>query len=649
MIPIQKNYLLVLAICFFCLSNTLLAQERVEYRGTLQVDSFTGDAIYEYKIVDKDTILDGPFQLKRSSLEALLKKEDISFLFKGDFKEGSANGPWRFQFGEFQSDSQSKVVDYEYRVLISGTQEEGSGQIKNGEPDGLWTYEVSKIKDSEKEKSLFKSDITFENGVPQQNFQIENEDAILVGRFLRNGLAHDEWSSYDVEGVENAESWIFEEGVLQKIQLIDGGETKEIPVFDGQAEAYEVVSLDARYLKVIENTLVGRSRSAVLNGNLPKLLAANAAYYQKIDGILSKLGTADFTPKFKVQLPYYTMDSVALENTKRIIETYRSAEAIGNSLLNNSHLNILKRSDADARYYYNCAAKIEEDFLSPIQRYVELADQDVLAFIRRDTFIASLWPKGKPKTLVEVASDSLGDKKTFILPNADSFNFVGDNLETLAQLARYAEKSLETIQKALQARLTTTADAATLVALEENLIQQNQLLVTQIDTLTDLPIAHTKALKNIETLADASLSTYASLKDQKEKLEYGETLKSCLAELSALSMTITALPTQTSEIDSLYQDAVWNPFMAVVMDEEVKKRLTTAFNKVLMPYFLKKATDELNCENAGILNEEIQQSTQRMRELRTEETKKLERKLRREKDPNIILQLLNVQPKKADQ
>ncbi len=649
MIPIQKNYLLVLAICFICLCNTLLAQERVEYRGTLQVDAFTGDAVYEYKIVDQDTLLDGPFQLKRSSLEALLKKEDISFLFKGAFKEGAANGPWRFQFGEFQSDSQSKVVDYEYRVLISGTQEEGSGQIKNGEPDGLWTYEVSKIKDSEKEKSLFKSDITFENGVPQQNFQIENEDAILVGRFLRNGLAHDEWSSYDAEAVENAESWIFEEGLLQKIQLIEGGETKEIPVFDGQAEAYEVVSLDARYLKVIENTLVGRSGAAVLNGNLPKLLAANAEYYQKIDGILSKLSTSDFTPKFKVQLPYFAMDSVALNSTKRLIETYRSAATIGNSLLNNSHLNIVKRSDADARYYYNCAAKIQEDFLNPIQPYVELADQDVLTFIHRDTFIAALWPKGKPETLIEVASDSLGDKKTFSLPNADSFSFEGDNLETLTQLARYAKSSLETIQKALQARLTTTADAETLVALEENLIQQNELLVTQIDTVTDLPIAYAKALKNIKTLADTSLSTYASIKDQKEKLEYGETLKSCLAELSALSVTITALPAQTSEIDSLYQDAVWNPFMAVVMDEEVKKRLTAAYNKVLIPYFLKKATAELTCENAGILTTEIQQATQRMRELRTEETKKLERKLRREKDPNIILQLLNVQPKKADQ
>lgn len=652
MISVQKKYWFVFFILLGVLSlpSTVHGQQKVEYRGTLQVDTYTGDAIYEYKIVQGDTILDGPFQMKRSSLEALLEKEDVSFLFQGAFEDGTPNSAWKFQFGAFQSDSQTKVVDYEYRVLISGIQEEGSGLIKNGKPDGLWTYEVSTIKNSEKEKNLFKSDISFENGVPQRNFQLENEDAILVGRFLRNGLAHDEWSSYDTKAVENVESWIFEEGVLQKIQSIEDGETTEIPIFDTQAEAYETVNLDARYLKVIALAISDNSGKTSLGGNLPRLLATNAAYYQKIDRILSKLGTSDFAANFKVLLPYFAQDSVEVNKARSVSETYKSAQAISGSLLNNSHLNILKRSNDDARYYYNCVAKIQEEYLLPLQPFVELADQNVLKFIRRDQFIKRLWPERPPTTSIKVEIDSLGSEKTFTLPHADSFNFQGDHVESLLQIAQYAKLSLEAIQESLQDQLNTTAEAQKLGALEEHLIQQNQALVAQVDSVNGtLPLAYARALQNIQKLADAALSRYATIKEQKEKLEYGTSLKNCFKELSMLSALVAGLPAEASEIDSLYIDSVWNPFMAVVMDEEVKKRLIAAYDKVLIPYFLKRATDELSCENAGNLNHDIQQTNQRMRALRDEETKKLERKLRREKDPSTILRLLNVQPKHADQ
>jgi len=220
----------------------------------------------------------------------------------------------------------------------------------------------------------------------------------------------------------------------------------------------------------------------------------------------------------------------------------------------------------------------------------------------------------------------------------------------LQQLATYAKTSLETIEKALQDQLTTTEDAQKLIALEESLIQQNQSLVAQIDSLGKvLPGDYVRALENIKKLADGSLSAYASVKDQKKKLEFATSLDTCFHDLSGLTTTLGELPAKAAAIDSLYQDSVWNPFMAVVMDEEVKKRLTATYNKVLLPYFVKKASTELDCQNAGELNHEIQRTNTKMKGLREEDTKKLERKLRREKDPKTILQLLDVQPKKANQ
>jgi hypothetical protein len=98
-----------------------------------------------------------------------------------------------------------------------------------------------------------------------------------------------------------------------------------------------------------------------------------------------------------------------------------------------------------------------------------------------------------------------------------------------------------------------------------------------------------------------------------------------------------------SQIGETYQDAVWNPFMAVIMNEEVKKRITTAYRRDLIPFFLDKVENQLSCENAGPLAEMMDQVHQRMLELREEDTSKLERKLRREQDPIAILELIGLE------
>ena len=73
----------------------------------------------------------------------------------------------------------------------------------------------------------------------------------------------------------------------------------------------------------------------------------------------------------------------------------------------------------------------------------------------------------------------------------------------------------------------------------------------------------------------------------------------------------------------------------------VKKRITESYEEVLIPYFL-KATSSLECGNVKALNEQIIQTHKTILGLRNKDTRKLERKLRREKRPMEVLQLLQV-------
>ncbi|PKA96382.1 hypothetical protein B0O79_0017 [Flavobacteriaceae bacterium MAR_2009_75] len=632
----KKRLAIFVSLGFFWQSY---GQEKLQYDGPLTVDDYTGQGTFDYVINQKDTVYDGAFQLQNSNLGNLLSTEDTSFLLDGNFKNGIPTGNWHFQFGEFQSESESKLVGYEYRVLISGRQEDARGQLIDGKPNGKWVYSINQIKSSEVEKNLFKSTINFERGIPQQNFQIENDSTVLVGRFLRNGLAHDEWSSYKSEDIENTENWIFEDGFLKKISLTQNGATLEIPVFSKNLSSSRTVNLNQGYLELIKVT-VGEKASGLENG-VSELLNQNFKYYQKIDNILKQLGPSNFSPEIKVKVPHFPLDSTQISEVNEIVEDYLLAKAISDTLLNNSHLNIVKRSDKDAQFKFQVVNRITKDFLKPLETFSIYKNDEILEYFELTSLIKRLWPSEKPNKTIEVIVDSNQTTQSFVLDKADTFSFEGYDTKTLLALANYAKLSLQDIKESLADRLTNEARLQALNGLEKDLIAENDSLVTKIDSLLpQLSTEYHEPLKRIKSLADNSLSEYASLKNPEEKLAFGNGLKKCLVDLHQLTDLLGHLPEKSSEIKALYQDSVWNPFMATVMEEDVKKRVTTAYSEILIPYFL-KSTNEVSCEQAKKMADQIEHTNKRMVELREVDTKKLERKLRREKNAEEVMKLLH--------
>ncbi|WP_422080184.1 hypothetical protein [Ulvibacterium sp.] len=644
MIGFKTKYLFISVrfALFVCFPLALQGQETLHYAGPLQVGKYKGEAGYDYKIVGKDTLLDGPFIMERSNLEALLENEDSSFLFSGTFKDHFADGFWRFQFGEFQSNSQTQVIDYQYRVLVSGTQEEASGTLKSGKPDGPWTYTVNRIKDSEVEKILFKSSIVFEDGVPQRSFRVENENSTLVGRFLRNGLAHDEWSLYATDEVETAESWFFNDGLLEKIQSRENDEVSVVQLPLDTTAQRKTINLDARFLKVLQLLLPTNDTPNVLESGMPKLLTENAQYYQKIDDILSELGESAFLPEFKVEVAHFPLDSSETAQLDSIKSHFEKSKIISESLLNSTQLNILKLSDEEALFQYSVVSSISENFLNPVEKVVDCHKQGILEFVTREQLIRKLWPFGKPSTRIEATGIDSG--KTFVLPNAERFEFDGNTLSSIEQLAKYAAFSLDSVQQSLEDKLTKEQRQQELIALEEELIVQSKGLNHLIDSVSNnVTGINTDALLQIRALADRSLSEYSTMEEVSTKFDYARELVNCYPQLKALTDAVAALPTQWEELQQSYQDGVWNPFTSTVMNEEVKRRITAVYSKVLVPYFLEWVQSDLSCDNVDELVVLMQNTYRRMTELRNEETSKLERKLRKEQDPKMVMQLFNIQ------
>ncbi|MBW8241428.1 hypothetical protein K1F50_01360 [Muricauda oceani] len=632
--PSKKRLFPVLLFLVF--SALAFGQDRKTYEGPLQVGPYSGKALYQFVISDLDTIYDGDFQLQQSNLETLVENEDTSFRFSGGFDKGEANGPWEFEFGEYKTNSQSQVVGYEYRVLVSGVQQIGEGNLVDGKPDGTWTYTINQIKDSEIEKIVFKSSISFDEGVPRQNFQIENDSSVLVGRFLRDGLAHDEWSFYGTEAVEELEDWFFEDGLLRTVKIKSEGKSQEINVFAQNPSNYKTVTLDEGYLTLLKTVVQLESRES----QIVRLLDQNMGYYQKVNSVLDHLGTSDFKTNMKVRVPHYPLDSVQDQTLDKIVSEYGAASKMSTTILKNSHLNIVKRTDPEALFYYNAAKKINSDFLVPLSTLVAHRELGIIQYQEIPELLKRLWPNGKPGPEIIAVADEEGNTRVFSLPSSKEFEYESNDLLAVEALATYAKMSLEFIKGSLASRLTNEEQLQMLNGLEEELIELNNDLEQELDSVPGLSSEYKGALKQLKNVADSSLTNYADLKKPDEKLEYGKRAKTCLAQLSNFAVNIKKLPQHIATIEKEYTNAVWNPFMANVMEEDVKKRIVSAYKDILIPYFIKTATEELTCDNIATLNEQMMNTHQSILDLRNKDTRKLERKLRREKRPKEVLALI---------
>lgn len=613
-------------------------QQVQRYTGPYSLKQYTGQANFNYRIVAGDTVLQGPFQMQRSNLGALVDDSDAFFGFLGSFENGYPNGYWKLQFGEFSSGNTSELVGFQYRVNVSGLQLEASGDIQEGKPNGKWTISKERIENSEVHETLFKSNFILNSGVPQQSFRIENDSQTLIGRFLRNGLAHDAWTCFATDA-DDSETWNFEDGILQRIDIENEGNTQSFTFSMPSGQATKTIALNKDYFKILDQQLDQKARTA---SSLRSLLTTNAAYYAKIDTILNGLGTADFSIGAKVKVPFYPMDSTQREKAKQFGEWIQTATDKSEGLLRNSHLNLVRRSDAEVHYLLSVLEVFSEEYIEALREITDYEASGILEYVDRETLFATLFADGKPNTILQPIA---GDTRTFSGPNADSFNFEGDFWDAVPQMAEYTFLSVEHIASKLQSKVSNLEEQEEVLELENRMIQLTDSLNNQLDnTVPGLSPKMKNALQQLSILAENRVNQFSNLNGSTNKLESARAVVACLQNIKVLSSRILHLPEHSKKIKETYEDDVWNPFMATIMKEEVKKRITQAYENVLVPYALSTIAPEMDCENTEKISGFFDEAFDKVLELRDKDTSKLERKLRREKNPQTVIAHLGLNP-----
>ena len=640
MIVIRKvlfTYLLMLLCCL-----PVSAQVDLLYNGPFEVAGYEGNASLGFRIQQADTILHGDFIMQKTDLKKLINSEDRSFSFSGSFNENQPVGPWSLKFGKYTVGDSTDLSEYTYRVKVNGIRHEAFGKMSNGKPEGKWLHVVNELKNSRVVNTHFKSDIIFDNGIPQRSFRIENDDYILVGRFLRDGHAHDVWELYSTQSTDAIERWFFSDGILNKI-IIDREENVDtLLVYNEGVKDPVLTNLDSRYLSIINlRNRILYHNEVTWQSDVKVLLDENAQYYQRINQVISALGSTQFMPEFKVKVAYLPLSDKEEAALATIKTHFEKSDIISKSLLESSQLKLLMLADPEVLFLLKTLEKIDKEYLRAIGSILDFQHDSILEYIPREGIIPGLVD---PKAEVNV-SYSVGDsikRRTFIGADANSFSFDQRGLSGVSELAEYTYLCIDSIQSALDNKLKREEREQQLIEVEERLIGQFKALNTTIDSLKDQSTgAYNRALKGIANAAKEELSKYSAKAGLEGKVIAANTLILCFRHMDSLAVSVARQPQRWEEIKEKYTDQVWNPFTSTIMDEQLKENITKAYKEVLMPYILDEA-ENITCDHVQALERFIASTNRRMMEMLDEETAKVERKVRKEKDVDVIIELFQI-------
>ncbi|MEM8568936.1 MAG: hypothetical protein AAGF85_20930, partial [Bacteroidota bacterium] len=512
-------------------TTTASAQNVFHFSGPYVVGDYQGVANFDYRFEEGDTVLQGPFDFQQSDLSSLLRDKDDYFSCQGAFENNQPVGKWIFRFGSFQVGKRTALENYSYKVELKGSLHHAEGFMMGGKPNGEWIHVVEQITESNVNEIVFKSTIAFDKGVPQRSFRIDNESTSLLGRFLRDGLAHDEWSLYSNETTDLAESWQFNDGILNQI-LLYGDERDTVRTYGAPETQQQITTLDQRYITLLKlQQRITQGSDTLISNIMFDLLDQNAQYYSLVDQFLNDLSDASFMPKFKVKVSDFPLSEEESNQLNSIVSNLKKSEAITLRLLESPQLNILKLADEDVSFKFSSVESIDKEWLEPLRKVVRYKDQNILTSVGRNDLVRYVLPESKnPYSLdVTYTIDGSSKVKRFNSRLTENSPDTAVGISRIEEFSKSALESLESIQSELDQRILKQERQEELEKLEKSLYERIKSLDQRVDSLSTLHEGNMRqAVLSLTTAGRSLVTNYSELDQLPERIERAQKLIGCL-------------------------------------------------------------------------------------------------------------------------
>ncbi len=650
----------ILALQSFMHPSHIKAQSRETYSGPYEwTTGETGTAEYQYTGDDDDRVKDGTFMYHYQTLDSLDESILIKRHIDGNYDDDQKHGKWTYN-KEQHKVILKDVVDFSIDAELESQEETIEASYREGVPHGKWRLRERFYLRGELQPLFSSEDLTFTNGFVRGDFGISkfdgNNEITLKGRTNTSGYMEGIWEfTYLQDSVSFKETRRYDDGFLLYVEVIDRksgklvdqlyfGNTREklSALREGGNTQYAIAEqpfglyFNDGYSRSDQEYTIQTGGNAFIEEIFRELFEYDQGlYFEDDEMVVSPVRTRRF------KYPFSNRD---LSRASDIAENY---DALKQEISLYAEMNVLnlnkQRSDSLAFAY--TYFQVANEQLNDLDEAIEYLRSGDVQYIDQKNYLQSISSK-------IITQDTLlydYDGETLRRPIELSFDQPEDSTlieaidgylsairETTTIFADYTDAQLEEIEL-----------DQTIEDLEQRIISKK----SEIDTLYANHSAQStneqRLIRSVQSniLIDSyeeKSQSYAQLDGYVDRIRKGEELLDLLNELEKVFPQLAKIFEENDEIDEEYQEETFNPFTYSRYEQRAKERLYEKGAVTLFNHYVRELKDEQDYTQIKEHIARIQDLHAKLRELREENTRRLERRLGRTDDVDQIESLLNL-------
>jgi hypothetical protein len=568
----------------------------------------------------------------------------------GFMEEGIPHGLWEFKSGQLNFDGNAKLKNFSFVVPASGEEVLLQSFLESGTPVGhlaLYARNIDKsfVKDTIFNARLLKSDKNHFSGV-----SVQNDGFLLEGQLSKNAFMQGTWTLWklDQNGDRNSleEEWIFDNGLLLKKIWHSGNEgSLELNFVENTNSGKMVEDMDfsSRYLDIVEFIVdaknTGRDEKVQFDRekftHLQKLLMYVAQLQPSVSLILEKGIDLNLNVKLEV-FPFIEEEINAL---KKVAQNIGSIQEKTYNLKNSPKVVLLQKTSPKAEEYLEILDAINIQKVDVMVDIINLYNANVLKYIDRENYISQVLDFEE-----EIEYMFLNSAKNYKFKNDKSLEGKG-NIYKMMSLSEIINTEVDTIKVLLDRLVFEIEQEESLLLLESQLLDAFEDVLKQIKQLENNEVNNLAAYyvyEPLEQLMNAEMVKYKDLPTNASKKEAILPFIECIEAMGFLVNKLETLPRNFAIIDEAYIRQVFNPYTFTNMEERISPAVFNAFQNTLLPSLLGKIKT-IQCSMLEKHRSEYDILFQGMIDLLSTDTKRLERRVKKMREPQKIVDLLNIE------
>lgn len=646
-----EKYTLVFLLWVW-LFTPAFSQDVKQYEGPYAIeDTLVGEASFDFILSQRDTLFHRSFLFTSSKPDTVEQGVVFGKEFEGKYNRGTKNGKWVFRSKTFKPTEKPYINGYEIANRVNGKEYFIEGNFDDGKAQGKWQVVEHTIQNSEPRDTLFFTRTSYQNGKIFGTVEGTSNGISFKGKVNRDELLDGEWEFFHtVEGETIREVRVYNAGIFtnhffevdgQKLMIKHIGFDSTMDE-DDDSEVWEEIAVSTKYFSIIYNTNFGieaENGDAITisndstnhfikrsNHTLRDALFAFANYEEKkIWEILP--GSEPFeSARLKVRkFPFSKEEKKTIENTEKLLA--KSSEII-NGYYNDPQVDVGKHAYRDVMFFYEVIG-IYKYHTKKLDEIVALFLNPAFEYINREEIYPHIIPDMDYPDSIRYEFQDSSYVERFDFP--EPLDKENCNLEVVYKHLDKIHADLVEIEKKANKKLEKYKKQTKLKEQEDRLVRKRDTiyeLFSNEKELEDFNDFHKRYSRQVRDLTEDEFRSYASL-TLEEKVENIDNLLSCFNDIINLYKGLADLPRKRKRLDDRYTREVWSPVTLTNMEERIKERLYVAYDEYLFPALLNELENNLSCDKIKAKTENIELMYKRMVALREQDTKDLERQLRR--------------------